>query len=106
MSDSSLHSLPLPHGELLLTRAIEALTSAGVQFARPAKYQLKVGDLSYYPTTGTIVRDGHYRALRRRSVDTFITLVDRTQRTASTGRLILADDDEATPEITLRLHVQ
>jgi len=34
--------------------AIDSLNELGVTFKRPTLYQLKIGDLSYYPGRGTI----------------------------------------------------
>jgi hypothetical protein len=38
--------------------AIAALTREKITFSRPNRWQLKIGDLSFYPTKCTICRDG------------------------------------------------
>lgn len=46
-----------------MRQAIEALSDEGVLFTRPTDYQLKVSDISFYPGTGSIFRDGESKAL-------------------------------------------
>ena len=38
--------------------AIDQLESQGVRFIRPTQFQLKIGDINFYPDTGTIQLDG------------------------------------------------
>lgn len=38
--------------------AVRTIKSWGYTPLRPNQYQLKIGDLSYYPSNGTILRDG------------------------------------------------
>lgn len=60
-----------------MRRAIEALTEAGIRFTRPTKYQLKVDDLNFYPTKGTIFRDGDDAVLKERDLEAFMTLLSK-----------------------------
>lgn len=60
--------------------AIKALQARNIRFLRPTKYQLKVGDLSYYPGKGTIFRDGDVEALKERGIESFLELVSMPRR--------------------------
>lgn len=53
--------------------AIEALDADGVRFSRLTQYQLKVGDFSFYPGTGSIFRDGDGNAWEQRGLNAFIS---------------------------------
>jgi len=44
--------------EKAMTDAIDLLIERGGDVYRPSAIQLKCGPISYYPSTGTIVRDG------------------------------------------------
>jgi hypothetical protein len=44
--------------EKAMTDAIDLLLERGVDVYRPSPIQLKCGPISYYPSTGTVVRDG------------------------------------------------
>ncbi len=54
--------------------ALEQLTEARIRFQRKTRYQIKVGDLSFYPDKGTIFRDGDRQALDARGLDQFLSL--------------------------------
>ncbi len=41
-----------------MSEAIERLREAGIRFQQPTPYQLKVGLLNFYPSTGRITLDG------------------------------------------------
>lgn len=51
-----------------------ALRERKLPFSRPNPHQIKVFDLSFYPSTGAIVRDGHSKETER-GADAFIRLV-------------------------------
>ena len=84
--------------DLSMLEAITKLNCAGVTFTRTSKHQIKVGDLSYYPTRGTIFRDGDAGAMDDRGLEVFMTLIC-SSRTTSSGSFQLtpspADDRNA-----------
>lgn len=41
-----------------MVTAIAKLNEARIKFLRPSRYQLKIGDVNYYPGRGTIFVDG------------------------------------------------
>jgi hypothetical protein len=45
---------PRPNDPQPMKDAIDTLNELGVTFQRPTVYQLKIGDLSFYPGRGTI----------------------------------------------------
>src|ERR1700745_1310414 len=55
--------------------AIAALSREKIPFSRPNRWQLKIGDLSYYPTQGSICRDGDDGRLPEHGLDSFLTLL-------------------------------
>lgn len=77
MRNSSSSPQPLPSDDSKMRRAIEALNEAGIRFTRPTKYQLKVDDLNFYPTKGTIFRDGDDAALNERGLEAFMALLSK-----------------------------
>ena len=63
---------PRPNDLPAVVRDIAALAAAGVDVRRPAKnpYQLKVSPtVSYYPSSGKILKDGDREALATRGVE-------------------------------------
>src|ERR1700733_12437886 len=55
--------------------AIDALNEMGVTFQRPTLYQLKIGDLSFYPGRGTIFRDGSPAAMTEKGLDALVVII-------------------------------
>lgn len=94
MHNSSSSPQPLLSDDTKMRRAIEALNEASIRFARPTKYQLKVGDLNFYPTKGTIFRDRDDTALNERGLDAFIFLLTTPIRTPQFVNTIHLVDDE------------
>jgi hypothetical protein len=66
---------------LAMGLAIKALIKNKIAFEKKTEYQLKVGDLSFYPIRGTIYRDGDLKALPEKGLEALIALV-RTQSDA------------------------
>ena len=73
---------PLPDDTDDMQIAIDVLNRARVKCERKTKWQLKIGDLSYYPDKGTICRDGPDRALPERGLESLMRLVTESQETA------------------------
>jgi hypothetical protein len=59
--------------------AIETLNEMGVTFQRPTVYQLKIGDLSFYPGRGTIFRDGSPAAMTEKGLDALVVIIGMRQ---------------------------
>jgi hypothetical protein len=57
-----------PDDSPAMQAALRWLTQAGLRFARPTRYQLKIGPLSFYPDKGTLYRDGDRQALPERGL--------------------------------------
>ena len=77
--------------EAAMKAALDRLRNEGIGVARPSPHQLKSGDLSFYPSTGTIFRDGQPKKLAARGIDAFIVLIRpqhraRKQRAAERPR--------------------
>ena len=49
--------------------AIEWLHGHGVRFVQPSEYQLKIGHVNYWPTTGKIMADGDWGPSEHRGLD-------------------------------------
>jgi hypothetical protein len=60
--------------------AMDELTCAGIDFEQTSQYQLKIGDLNYYPAKGTIFRDGDKKALKERGLDALLKLIAEQHR--------------------------
>src|ERR1035437_10113722 len=73
---------PLPDDTDEMQISINVLNCARVNCERKTKWQLKIGDLSYYPDKGTIYRDGADEALRERGLDSLMRLVTEIQEKA------------------------
>jgi hypothetical protein len=78
--------------------AIEILTSEGISFFRPTKYQLKIGELSFYPDTGRIFRDGESTAWEQRGLNTLISHVQKLkQPKQKVVKLTLVEPSDSPP---------
>ena len=42
-----------------MREAVEWLRGHGVRFDQPSDHHLKIGHVNFWPTTGTVMRDGH-----------------------------------------------
>jgi DNA-binding response OmpR family regulator len=73
--------------------AIEFLTSEGVNFSRPTQYQLKIGDLSFYPDTGRIFRDGESTAWEQRGLEVLISQIRKFKKQTRTILTVVRGDD-------------
>jgi hypothetical protein len=69
-----------------MREAIYFLASDGVNFSRPTHYQLKIGDLSFYPDTGRIFRDGECEAWEQRGLEVFIFHIRKLKK--QTGNVV------------------
>lgn len=67
-----------PHDEPCVRAAIQALTERNIRFTRPSSTHIKVGDFNFYPTTGTINRDGE-RKSPQRGLEAFLALLQNVQ---------------------------
>ena len=63
--------------------AIAALNGEGVRFARPSQYQLKIGDLSFYPGTGRIFRDREDNAWEQQGLSALISFLREKRKSVS-----------------------
>lgn len=80
--------IPDPDDNDMMREAITVLNEAGEQFSRPSKYQLKNGDLSFYPSTGKIFRDGEQAAWSQIGIEIFTShLRTLKQRNSKISRL-------------------
>jgi hypothetical protein len=59
---------------LSMVEAIKRLQNLGINFEQFTGLQLKVGPISYYPSTGTICPDGG-RGFKRKGFDFFLELL-------------------------------
>jgi hypothetical protein len=91
---------PRPHDSQPMIDAIDSLNELGVTFKRPTLYQLKIGDLSYYPGRGTIFRDGSPEAMPEKGLDALLLVIhgikQRPHTVPSIGdasRPAMTDDD-------------
>jgi hypothetical protein len=76
-----------------MREAIELLTSEGVHFSRPTQYQLKIGDLNFYPDTGRIFRDGECEAWEQRGLDAIVSSLRKLQKPARPILTVVRGDD-------------
>ena len=65
--------------DLPMRETIAELNRAGVTFTRTSKHQIKVGDLSYYPSRGTIFRDADAGAMDARGLEAFMAMIWRNR---------------------------
>ena len=68
-------AMPRSGDSLAMMKAIEQLRAAGHDVRRPvnSRHQLKVtSDLSYYPGTGTIFRDGDPAPIAERGINVLL----------------------------------
>jgi DNA-binding response OmpR family regulator len=63
-----------------IVEAIAALNRHQIRFSRPNRWQLKIGDLSFYPTKGTICRDGEEERLPERGLDALLQLLAQRRK--------------------------
>ncbi len=68
-----------PNDPQPMIAAIHTLNEMGVTFKRPTLYQLKIGDLSYYPGRGTIFRDGSPAAMPEKGLDALVVIISMKQ---------------------------
>ena len=64
-----------PNDSQPMKDAIDTLNELGVTFKRPTQYQLKVGDISYYPGRGTIFRDGSPKAMPEKGPSALLLVI-------------------------------
>ena len=67
---------PRPNDPQPMKDAIDRLNELRVTFNRPTQYQLKIGDLSYYPGRGTIFRDGSPKAMPKRGLEALVLVIN------------------------------
>lgn len=94
--------------EMSMADAIAALQAIGIDFDTPSPFQLKVGDLNFYPNRGTICRDGDRARLKAKGLKAFLDLVRRdpdTQRPEPENTVIHLGDALRT-RAPARLHPQ
>lgn len=63
---------PCPDDTDEMRDAIKALNGNGIRFFRLTRHQLKSGDISFYPSKGSIYRDCDDGALEERGLNAFI----------------------------------
>ena len=56
-------------------QAAAALKAAGIRYKILTKYQIKVGEYSFYPSRGTIFRDGDPTRHKQQGINAFIQLL-------------------------------
>jgi hypothetical protein len=76
-----------------MARAISELNGAGIEFCRPSRYQLKIGNLNYYPDRKTIYVDGADQAENDRGIEALIARLGdrRVGRVRVTSKLRVCD---------------
>ena len=67
---------PRPNDSQPMKDAIQILSKLGVKFKRPTLYQLKIGDLSFYPGRGTIFRDGSPAAMTEKGLQALVLVIN------------------------------
>jgi hypothetical protein len=55
--------------------AIKRLKELGIEFDKVSEYQIKVGEWNFYPSKGTIFRDGDPRKLRDHGLEAFTRII-------------------------------
>jgi hypothetical protein len=65
--------------------AIKRLRQEGYFVSRPTDYQIKVGDLNFWPDKGTITRDGQRGRLSEQGLDALIALLPRRHHRQNDG---------------------
>jgi hypothetical protein len=73
---------PLPDDTNEMKTTIDVLNRAFVTYERKTKWQLKIGNLSYYPNKRKIYRDGDDRALPERGLESLMRLIAEMQQMA------------------------
>jgi hypothetical protein len=79
--------------------AVAALRRAGFNCKRPNRWQLKINYLSFYPTKGTIYRDGEQERLPQRGLDELIRLISQKKKPVRRS----CDDEDTPVEIDFSL---
>jgi hypothetical protein len=77
--------------------AVDQLQSQGVGFIRPTPFQLKIGDINFYPDKGTIYLDDRGKALKERGLPVLLEILARLRERNQATDLVLefrADLDE------------
>lgn len=74
-------------------QASAALARAGVHFQQPSGFQLKVGPFSFYPTKGTIFRDGETGARNERGLPAFLLILRDTGHADANDKPVKPVDD-------------
>ncbi|HEV7326492.1 MAG TPA: hypothetical protein VGN91_15630 [Bosea sp. (in: a-proteobacteria)] len=59
----------------MMRKAASMLKANGVRFQIKTVHHIKVGELNFYPTRGTIFRDGDAGALKQNGLEAFLKLV-------------------------------
>lgn len=59
----------------IMRKAASMLKANGVRFQIKTVHHIKVGELNFYPTRGTIFRDGDAGALKQNGLEAFVKLV-------------------------------
>lgn len=87
MTNSPANQTPAMH------QASAALVRAGVNFQQPSPYQIKVGQFSFYPTKGTIFRDGETGARNERGLSAFLRILRDTGHADAQDKPVKPVDD-------------
>jgi hypothetical protein len=74
-------------------QASAALVRAGVNFQQPSPHQIKVGQFSFYPTKGTIFRDGEMQARSERGLPAFLRILRDTGHADADDKPVKPVDD-------------
>lgn len=89
-------SATAPNHTTAMHQAAAALTRAGVHFHQPSGFQIKVGRFSFYPSKGTIFRDGEMHAREVRGLPAFLRLLrDEGHADANDKPVKPVDDPDA-----------
>ena len=75
--------------------AMDWLKGQGIAFRRPTDWQLKIGNLNFYPDKGTIFRDGGRHPLPQRGLNGLKELLRRDAAQDSAGQ----DADDEPPRL-------
>jgi hypothetical protein len=84
-----MHTNKSPHEAM--HDAIAALKTRGFPYKQPSPYHLKYEDLNFWPTKGTIGRDGSSERLPERGIEAFIALIEQRERVKEERRRHVLD---------------
>lgn len=73
--NSNFSGLDLAALERAMALARERLEVEGFPYRQPSIFQLKIGEVNYYPSTGTITLDGHVGSDVGKGLDKLIILL-------------------------------